>query len=83
MREGSPAFGRAADAIAALAAGDADAYASAVRAIVSDFEGREEHLTGVPVADTALMLERLAEPRGLAAHPASALLPCPQLAARS
>ena len=75
MREGSPAFGRAADAIAALAARDADAYASAVRAIVSDFEGREEHLTGVPVADTALMLERLAEPRGLAAHPASALLP--------
>ena len=75
MREGSPAFGRAADAIAALAARDADAYASAVRSIVSDFEGREEHLTGVPVADTALMLERLAEPRGLAAHPASALLP--------
>ena len=75
MREGSPAFGRAADAIAALAAGDAAAYASAVRAIVSDFEGRDEHLTGVPVADTALMLERLAEPRGLAAHPASALLP--------
>ena len=75
MREGSPAFGRAADAIAALAARDADAYASAVRAIVSDFEGRDEHLTGVPVADTALMLERLAEPRGLAAHPASALLP--------
>ena len=75
MRAGSPAFGRAADAIAALAAGDAYAYASAVRAIVSDFEGRDEHLTGVPVADTALMLERLAEPRGLAAHPASALLP--------
>jgi hypothetical protein len=75
MREGSPAFGRAADAIAALAARDGDAYAAAVRAIVSDFEGRDEHLTGVPVADTALMLEALAEPRGLAAHPASALLP--------
>jgi hypothetical protein len=75
MREGSPAFGRAADAIAALAARDADAYASAARAIVSDFEAREEHLTGVPVADTALMLERLAGPRCLAAHPASALLP--------
>jgi len=29
----------------------------------------------VPVADTALMLEALAEPRGLAAHPASELLP--------
>ena len=75
MREGSPAFGRAADAIAALSARDGDAYAAAVRAIVSDFEGRDEHLTGVPVADTALMLETLAEPRGLAAHPASALLP--------
>ena len=75
MREGSAAFGRAADAISGLAARDGDAYAAAVRAIVSDFEGRDEHLTGVPVADTALMLERLAEPRGLAAHPASALLP--------
>ena len=75
MREGSPAFGRAADAIEALADGDAEAYATAVRAIVADFEGRDEHLTGVPVADTALMLERLAEPRGLAAHPRSELLP--------
>ena len=75
MRAGSPAFGRAADAITALAARDAGAYAAAVRAIVEDFEGRDEHLTGVAVADTALMLERLAEPRGLAAHPASALLP--------
>ena len=75
MRAGSPPFGRAADAISALAARDAGAYAAAVRAIVEDFEGRSEHLTGVPVADTALMLETLAEPRGLAAHPASALLP--------
>ena len=75
MREGSPAFGRAADAIEAIASGDAARYAAAVRAIVEDFEGRDEHLTGVPVADTALMLERLAEPRGLAAHPRSALLP--------
>ena len=75
MRAGSPAFGRAADAIEALAGGDAGAYGAAVRAIVADFEGRSEHLTGVPVADTALMLEALAEPRGLAAHPQSALLP--------
>jgi hypothetical protein len=75
MRSGADAFGRAADAIAALAARDGDAYAAAVRAIVEDFEGRSEHLTGVPVADTALLLETLAEPRGLAAHPASALLP--------
>src|SRR5829696_7645924 len=62
MREGSPAFVRAADAITALAARDGEAYTAAVRAIVSDFEGRDEHLTGVPVADTALMLETLAEP---------------------
>ena len=75
MRAGSPAFVRAADAITAIAARDAGGYAAAVGAIVEDFEQREEHLTGVPVADTALMLERLAEPRGLAAHPASALLP--------
>src|SRR5215217_6264742 len=52
--------------VRALAARDGEAYTAAVRAIVSDFEGRDEHLTGVPVADTALMLETLAEPRGLA-----------------
>ena len=75
MRAGSPAFGRAADAVEALARRDADGYAVAVRAIVADFEARDEHLTGVAIADTALMLERLAERRGLAAHPASALLP--------
>ena len=42
---------------------------------MADFEAREEHLTGVPIADTALVLERLAERRRLAAHPRSALLP--------
>jgi hypothetical protein len=75
MREGSDPFVRAADAIAALSGGDAPAYAAAVRAIVADFEGRDAHLTGVPIADTALMLERLAQPRGIAAAPASQLLP--------
>jgi hypothetical protein len=75
MRPGLPAFARTADAVDALARGDRDAYAAAVGAIVADFEARDEHLTGVPIADTALMLERLAEPRGLAAHPGSALLP--------
>ena len=75
MREGSEAFGRAAEAIDALAAGDGERYAAAVRAIVSDFEQRSEHLTGVAFADTALMLERLAEPLGLAARPSSPVLP--------
>jgi hypothetical protein len=75
MRAGSPAFVRAADAIGALAVGDAAAYAAAVQAIVEDFAARDEHLTGVPIADTAVMLECLAAPRGLACHPASPLLP--------
>jgi hypothetical protein len=75
MDEGSDAFKRAARAIRALAGRDAEGYASAVRAIVADFEGREEHLTGVRIADTALMFERLAEPRGMAVRPESELLP--------
>jgi hypothetical protein len=78
MREeatGDDAFLRTADAIEALAARDSEGYARAVSEIVADFESRDEHLTGVPIADTALMLERLAEPRGIAAEPSSPLLP--------
>jgi hypothetical protein len=75
MRTGSDAFGRAADAIAALADRDEDAYAASLRAIVRDFEGREQHLSGVAIADTGLMLERLAERREMAAGVASPLLP--------
>jgi hypothetical protein len=75
MREGGGAFERTAEAIAAIAAGDADRYRAAVLAIVADFEGREQHLTGVAIADTALLMEALAEPRGLAVRPASPLMP--------
>jgi hypothetical protein len=75
MRSGSPPFVRAADAIDGLLDHDADGYAAAVADIVADFEGREEHLTGVPIADTAIMLERLAEARGMACLPVSPLLP--------
>ena len=75
MRAGSGAFGRAADGVAALAGRDRAAYAATVEAIVADFEAREEHMTGVPIADTALVLDRLAEGRGLAAHRESPLLP--------
>ncbi|MCW3048425.1 MAG: family finger-like protein, partial [Solirubrobacterales bacterium] len=66
MRGVNPAFGRAADAISALAYRIADAFAAAVEAIVGDFEQRSEHLTGVAVADTALMLDELARRRGVA-----------------
>jgi len=75
MRGGSPPFGRAANAVAALAARDAAAFAAAQAAIVEDFAGRESHLTGVAIADTALVLDRLAEPHGLAGLPASPVLP--------
>jgi hypothetical protein len=75
MRAGSDAFGRAADAIAALAERDHDAFERSLRAIVSDFEDREQFLTTVPVADTALMLERLAELRGISATIDSPLFP--------
>jgi hypothetical protein len=75
MRGGSEAMVRAADAIAALVAGDGAAYGEAIRAIVADFEGRDEHLTGVPIADTALMLDRLAAARGMRSGAESPLLP--------
>lgn len=75
MRAGDGAFDRTADAMAALVHGDAGAYAAALAAIVADFAAREAHLTGVAFADTAVMLERLAAPRGMAARPASSLMP--------
>ncbi len=67
MQPRGGAFERTATALRALAAGDGDAYAAAVRAIVDDFAARDEHLTGVAIADTAIMLEIVAGTRGLAA----------------
>lgn len=75
MREASPAFLRAATAIAALARAERDAYKDAVTEIVDDFAARDAHLTGVPIADTALMLEVLAGPRGLRVGVGGPLLP--------
>lgn len=69
------AFVRTADALAALARGDQAAYTDAVEAIVADFAAREQHLTGVAFADTAVVLERLAAPRGMVARPASSVMP--------
>jgi hypothetical protein len=77
MRGGSDAFDRTAEAIAALAARDGGRYAAALEAIVADFEARDEHLTGVPIADTAAVLERLAAERALQTSLESALLPRP------
>ncbi|MGH2891119.1 MAG: hypothetical protein ACRDNJ_15990 [Solirubrobacteraceae bacterium] len=77
MRAGSDAFDRTAAALAALADRDGEAYRAALIAIIADFAARERHLTGVAIADTAVMLERLAAPRGLATGIESPLLPAP------
>ena len=58
--------GDVADALRALALGDADAYRGAVESIRESFESREDFLEDVPVADTALALDVLAAARGLA-----------------
>jgi hypothetical protein len=55
-----------ADASVALAAGDADGYRTAVAAVLASFDERLEFLEDVAVADTVLVLQVLAVPRGLA-----------------
>jgi len=69
------AFERTATALRALAAGDGDAYAAAVHEIAADFAARDEHLTGVAIADTAIMLELIAADRGLGAGIGGPLVP--------
>jgi hypothetical protein len=71
------AFERTAIALRALAAGDGAAYAAAAAAIEADFAAREDHLTGVAIADTAIMLELIARERGLAAELDSPLVVMP------
>jgi hypothetical protein len=64
-----------ADALAALAAGDASSYSEALGRVLESFESREAYLEDVPVADTVLVLEAFAAKRDLAARPVSRLLP--------
>jgi hypothetical protein len=75
MSAGTEAFARTGEAIAALAAYDGGRFAMALAAIVRDFEERTEHLTGVAIADTALMLSELARRRGMAVAIESPVLP--------
>ncbi|HEY2870163.1 MAG TPA: hypothetical protein VGJ11_11660 [Gaiellales bacterium] len=74
LAAGEP-FARTGRALAALGSADRPAYAAALAEIVADFEARDQHLSGVAIADTALVLERLAEPRGMAVHPSGPLVP--------
>jgi tetratricopeptide (TPR) repeat protein len=53
-------------ALAAIAARDPARFAAAVEDVLRSFEEREEFLEDVRVADTALVLERLAADRGIA-----------------
>jgi hypothetical protein len=75
MSAGGEAFARTGEALAALAVRDRERYAVAIQAIVEDFERRAAHLTGVAIADTALVLEALATRRGMAAAIESPVLP--------
>jgi hypothetical protein len=75
MRTGGDAFERTAEAIVALADHDARRYEAALAAIVRDFEARTEHLTGVAIADTALVLATLGARRGITAAVESTVLP--------
>ena len=62
-------------ALDGLARGDAGDYGRAVEEVLRSFEERDEYLEDIPVADTVVVLEALAEQRGLAVRPVSALLP--------
>ena len=65
-----------AHALDALARGDAEAYAQALRAVLASFESRDAFLEDVPVADTVLVLDALADERAMKPEPlSSALLP--------
>jgi hypothetical protein len=64
-----------AEALAGLAASDGPAYRAGCAAVLGSFETREDYLEGIPVADTVIVLEALAERRGFASRPASGLLP--------
>jgi hypothetical protein len=64
-----------ATALEGLASADSARYEDGLRRTLRSFETRDEYLEDIPVADTVLVLEALAEPRGLAVHPTSVLLP--------
>ncbi len=66
-----------ADALAALAAPDAEAYAAAAARVLDSFEDREAYLEDIPAADTVIVLEALASRRDMAAALRSELLPPP------
>jgi hypothetical protein len=75
LRERDDFPNEVADALATLAAEDRSGYALAVEGVLESFETRDEYLEDVPVADTVMVLQALAEARGLRAELSSKLLP--------
>ena len=76
LQDADDAFpGDVADALRGLGDGDPALYAEGLKRVLSSFEERAAYLEDVPVADTVLVLEILAERRGLAVRPSSPLLP--------
>jgi hypothetical protein len=63
------------DSLAFIAAEDVVGYIYAIEAVLESFETRDEYLEDLPVADTVLVLQALADRRGLAAELSSRLLP--------
>jgi hypothetical protein len=55
-----------ADALATIAAADRAGYAIAIEGVLDSFETRTDFLEDVPVADTVLVLQRIAAQRDLA-----------------
>jgi hypothetical protein len=65
-----------ADALALIAAHDPVGYTEAVESVLQSFETRDGYLEDVAVADTVLVLQRLAARRGISADlPPSPVLP--------
>ena len=54
---------------------DVVGYIYAIESVLESFETRDEYLEDIPVADTVLVLQALADRRGLAAELSSPLLP--------
>jgi hypothetical protein len=67
--------GDVADALAAISAAEGVSYVDAVASVLASFETRDEYLEDIPVADTVIVLQALAERRGIAAELSSPLLP--------
>ena len=63
------------DALAFIAAQDVAGYVTAVESVLESFETREEYLEDLPVADTVLVLQKLAQRRGITTELSSPLLP--------